>query len=69
MSIQLSNIQYREWFNKRRESVAPWGEFFNASKFKVPKTLAKGGKRVVANIDKFQSNYLFVFLGLVAFCM
>jgi len=69
MSIQLANIQYREWFNKRRDSVAPWGEFFNTSKFKAPKTFPKVGTRVVANIEKFQSNYLFVFLGLVAFCI
>lgn len=67
MSIQLANIQYREWFTKRRESVAPWGQFFNTTKFKAPKTIPKAGTRIVANIDKFQSNYLFVFLGLVAF--
>ena len=27
------------------------------------------GKRVIKNVEKFQSNYLFIFLGLVIFCM
>lgn len=69
MSIQLSNIKYREWFQARRDSVHPWAQFLNTAKFKSPKTVSDVGQRVVTNIDKFQSNYLFVFLGLVIFCV
>ncbi len=69
MAMQLSNVNMREWFQKRRENVAPWTEFVNFAKFKVPKSVAPVSKRVVKNIERFQSNYMFVFFGLVIFCM
>lgn len=69
MSIQLTSIKYREWFQTRRDSVQPWAQFLNTAKFKSPKTVADVGQRVVKNVDKFQSNYLFVFMGLVVFCV
>ena len=69
MSLQLKNVNVREWIQKRREGVQPWTEFFNWGKFKAPKSIAPAGARIVKNIDKFQSNYIFVFVGLFAFCM
>ncbi|XP_041359350.1 prenylated Rab acceptor protein 1-like isoform X2 [Gigantopelta aegis] len=69
MSISLSNASAREWFMKTRQSVQPWSEFVNTSKFKIPKTLSPIPKRLVKNIEHFQGNYLFVFLGLVVFCI
>ena len=69
MSIQMSNVNIREWVQKRREGVQPWSEFLNWNKFKAPKSIAPAGARIVKNIEKFQSNYLFVFVGLFAFCM
>merc|ERR1711976_117563 len=68
-TMTLSNAQVREWVQKRRESIQPWGDFLNTAKFKLPKSVAPVGKRIVANIEKFQSNYLFVFLLLVVFCI
>ena len=67
--ITLSNVQWREWLQKKRESVHPWGDFVNYQKFKVPKSIAPVGKRIIKNVDRFQNNYLFVFMGLVVFCM
>ncbi|XP_061184239.1 prenylated Rab acceptor protein 1-like isoform X2 [Saccostrea echinata] len=69
MSISLSNVNAREWFTKTREGVKPWAEFFNFNKFKVPKSVAPVPKRVVRNIEQFQSNYMFVFGGLIVFCI
>ncbi|KAK3587718.1 hypothetical protein CHS0354_042509 [Potamilus streckersoni] len=69
MSISLSNVSAREWLQKRRETIQPWGEFLNTGKLKSPKSLAPLPKRIVKNIEKFQSNYLFVFIGLVIFCV
>jgi hypothetical protein len=69
MSLSLSNVSVRDWLHKQRESVQPWTEFINTKRFKLPKSLPPAGKRIVKNIDRFQSNYLFVFLGLVAFCI
>ncbi|XP_059142630.1 prenylated Rab acceptor protein 1-like [Physella acuta] len=69
MSLALSNVSAREWFSKTRESVKPWQEFLNSKKFSVPKSVAPLPKRIVKNIDNFQGNYLFVFLGLVVVCI
>ncbi|XP_060077546.1 prenylated Rab acceptor protein 1-like [Ylistrum balloti] len=69
MSLTLSNASAREWLARTREGIKPWGEFINTSKFKVPKSVAPVPKRVMKNIEHFQSNYLFVFLGLVLFCV
>ncbi|BFZ13773.1 hypothetical protein BsWGS_16812 [Bradybaena similaris] len=69
MSMSLSSTSAREWFSKTRESVKPWHEFLSSSKFALPKTLAPVPKRIVKNIETFQGNYLFVFLGLVVFCV
>ena len=69
MAIQMSNVNIREWIQKRREGVQPWNEFFNWNKMKLPATLAPAGTRIVKNIEKFQSNYLFVFVGLFTFCV
>lgn len=68
-SLTISNAQIREWFQKRRESVQPWTEFLNTNKFKLPKSVVPVGKRIVVNIEKFQSNYMFIFIILVVFCI
>lgn len=69
MAVKLSNVSAREWFAKTRERVKPWGEFLNTQRFAVPKSLSPVPSRVMKNIDNFQGNYLFVFLGLVVFCV
>ncbi|KAL5020309.1 hypothetical protein ScPMuIL_003201 [Solemya velum] len=69
MSFSLTNISTREWIQKTRDGIQPWGQFVNTGNFGLPKTLAPLPKRVVKNIERFQSNYLFVFLGLVVFCI
>ncbi|XP_074652812.1 prenylated Rab acceptor protein 1-like [Tubulanus polymorphus] len=68
-SINLTNIQAREWFQKTREKVQPWSVFLSTKKFKLPKTMAPLGPRIVKNVEKFQGNYVFVFLVLVIFCI
>lgn len=69
MAVTLSSIAAREWLQKRREGIKPWAEFINMSKFQMPKNLAKVPKHAMKNIEEFQSNYLFVFIGLVIFCI
>ncbi|CAL1548276.1 unnamed protein product [Lymnaea stagnalis] len=69
MSLSLTSVPAREWFSKTRESVKPWQEFINSKKFGFPKSLAPLPKRIVKNIETFQGNYLFVFLGLVVVCI
>ena len=69
MAFQLSSVQAREWIQKTRDGVKPWAEFLNHNKFRLPKGPGPIGKRLVKNIDRFQGNYVFVFLILVLFCM
>jgi len=69
MALSLSNISAREWLSQRRAGIQPWAQFLNYKQFKTPKTVAPIGKRVLKNIERFQSNYLFVFIGLVVFCI
>ena len=69
MALSLSNASAREWFYKTKDGIRPWGEFVNTSKFQTPKSITPLPKRIVHNISHFQSNYLFVFMGLVVFCM
>lgn len=69
MSISLSNVSAREWISKTREGIKPWGEFINTGKFKVPKSITPVPRRIIKNIELFQSNYMFVFIGLVLFCI
>ncbi|XP_052060282.1 prenylated Rab acceptor protein 1-like isoform X1 [Mytilus californianus] len=69
MSLSLSNVSAREWISKTREGIKPWGEFISTSRFKVPKSVKPVPGRVMKNIEHFQSNYMFVFLGLVLFCV
>ncbi|CAI9723232.1 Hypothetical predicted protein [Octopus vulgaris] len=69
MSVTLSSVAAREWFQKKRETIKPWGEFLNTSKFRIPKNLAEVPKHTMKNIEDFQSNYLFVFIGLIIVCI
>ncbi|GFN91285.1 pra1 family protein [Plakobranchus ocellatus] len=69
MAVSLSNTTAREWFSRTRESVKPWGDFINTKRMGVPKSVAPLPKRIVKNIEHFQGNYLFVFMGLVIFCI
>ena len=67
--MALSNVSAREWFSKTRESVKPWSEFISTGRFEVPKSVQPLPKRIVKNVEHFQGNYLFVFMGLIIFCM
>ena len=59
----------KDWVMNRRQSVRPWSEFLNTSRFHKPKSLTTVGARAIKNLEHFMSNYLFVFIGLIIFCM
>ncbi|XP_066998943.1 prenylated Rab acceptor protein 1 [Anabrus simplex] len=69
MHISLSSPAAREWFGQRRENVRPWSVFLSTANIRAPSSLPRLSKRVMKNIEYFQSNYLFVFLGLIAYCL
>jgi len=73
MSIpaQLSVAQpvVKEWISKRRQTLRPVSVFCNTKNFQLAPSASRLTKRVVKNIDYFQSNYVLVFLVLVIYCL
>lgn len=66
----LGKIQVgRDWIQSKHAVVRPWSEFLNIKKVSKPNNVADVLRRMVSNVQRFQSNYLFVFLGLVIYCM
>ncbi|XP_013775089.1 prenylated Rab acceptor protein 1-like isoform X2 [Limulus polyphemus] len=59
----------REWLQKTRENIQPWNSFFDMRKLKMPSSMSQSTKRVVKNIEQFQSNYFFVFIVLILYCL
>lgn len=59
----------KTWIQKKHAGVRPWSEFFNPQYLSRPKGSGDAVKRVLTNVGRFQSNYLFVFLGLVIYCI
>lgn len=69
MQISLASPAAREWLGQRKENVRSWQLFLQTSNFRAPTSLPRFTKRVVKNIEYFQSNYLFVFVGVVVYCL
>jgi len=57
------------WVSERRQKVKPWSEFVNSKRFQPPANIPKLGRRLARNIDHFQSNYIYVFAILIAYCL
>merc|ERR1712107_653404 len=69
MSLSVAQPLVREWLAKRRANLRPVGTFFNTANFQVPPSAGRLSKRLIKNIDYFQSNYVLVFLVLVLYCL
>nr|CAD7463586.1 unnamed protein product [Timema tahoe] len=67
--LSLSSLAAKEWIGQRRETIRPWALFINTAHLRAPSSLPRLSKRVVKNIEYFHSNYFFVFLGLIAYCL
>lgn len=59
----------KEWIATKHSKVQPWAEFFSPRGFSLPKGAGEVTSRLLGNVQRFQSNYLFVFLGLIVYCM
>ncbi|XP_063615238.1 prenylated Rab acceptor protein 1-like isoform X1 [Penaeus indicus] len=69
VQLQLASPAAREWITRRRENVRPWLVFVNTQKFKIPPNVQRWTKRMIKNVDYFQSNYMFVFIILILYCL
>uniref|UniRef100_A0A8C2UP86 PRA1 family protein n=1 Tax=Chinchilla lanigera TaxID=34839 RepID=A0A8C2UP86_CHILA len=59
----------REWLERRRATIRPWGTFMDQQRFSRPRNLGELCQRLVRNVEYYQSNYVFVFLGLILYCV
>lgn len=59
----------KEWIDRRRLSIRPWASFVDQRKFSKPRNFGVMCQRVVKNVEIFNSNYTFIFLGLILYCM
>ncbi|XP_023247761.1 prenylated Rab acceptor protein 1-like [Copidosoma floridanum] len=66
---QFGHPKAQEWIQHRRATLRPWSVFLATNNFRPPPNISRLSKRVVKNIEYFQSNYFFVFVGLVLYCL
>ncbi|KAJ7333126.1 Prenylated Rab acceptor protein 1 [Desmophyllum pertusum] len=65
-----SHVQLaKEWLYQRKSQMKPWAEFFKSSRFSRPKTVAEAGRRVVKNLEDYQSNYVLISILLFFYCV
>merc|ERR1712098_55790 len=69
MSLSLAQPAVREWLGRRKANLRPVGTFFNTSNFQIPPSAGRLSKRLIKNVEYFQSNYVCVFLVLVLYCL
>ncbi|XP_058802438.1 prenylated Rab acceptor protein 1 [Phymastichus coffea] len=66
---QLGYPQAQEWIQTRRATLRPWSLFLNTNNVRPPPSITRLSKRIMKNIEYFQSNYFFVFVILVIYCL
>ncbi|XP_072761348.1 prenylated Rab acceptor protein 1-like [Anoplolepis gracilipes] len=66
---QIGYPQAHDWIERRKANIRPWSLFLNTNNIRPPSNITRLSKRLVKNIEYFQSNYLFVFIGLVIYCL
>uniref|UniRef100_A0A3Q1EKA6 PRA1 family protein n=1 Tax=Acanthochromis polyacanthus TaxID=80966 RepID=A0A3Q1EKA6_9TELE len=59
----------KEWIDRRRVSIRPWASFVDQRKFSKPRNFGELCQRVVKNVEVYNSNYTFIFLGLILYCI
>ncbi|CAG7835970.1 unnamed protein product [Allacma fusca] len=67
--LQLSRQLLIEWVAQARQNIRPWSVFCATGRFKAPASAQRLPRRVVKNVEYFQSNYLLVFGGLFLYCL
>ncbi|CAL8340549.1 prenylated Rab acceptor protein 1 [Gadus morhua] len=65
----ISASLIKEWLEKRRMSIRPWAGFVDQRKFSKPRNFGELCQRMVKNVDTYNSNYTFIFLGLILYCI
>jgi len=59
----------RDILTQQREKIRPWSEFSEQKSFTAPVGLQEWTKRLVKNVEHYQSNYIILFLLLMMYCI
>lgn len=59
----------RDVLTQQREKIKPWSEFSEQKSFSAPAGLQEWSKRMVKNVEHYQSNYIILFLLLMVYCI
>lgn len=52
-----------------RKYIRPWSEFLKTDNFKTAASMPRLTSRFVRNLDYYKSNYIFVFIVLMIYCL
>lgn len=66
---QITYPQAQEWVQQKKANVKPWALFLNSNNFRPPPSITRLSKRVLKNLEYFQSNYLFVSIILIVYVL
>ncbi|XP_047354248.1 prenylated Rab acceptor protein 1 [Vespa velutina] len=66
---KLGYPQVQALIEYTKANIKPWRLFLNTNYVRSPQSVSILSKRIVKNIEYFQSNYLFVFIGLFIYCL
>ncbi|CAF1256885.1 unnamed protein product [Adineta steineri] len=65
----LQKLNVTELYTQQRQSLRPWLDFFNTNQFKPPANIKAGARRLVFNVEHFQTNYFIVIIILSIYCI
>ncbi|XP_018587537.1 prenylated Rab acceptor protein 1 [Scleropages formosus] len=65
----ISGGMVKDWLDRRRLAMRPWSAFVDQRTFSKPRNFGELCQRVVRNLDTYHSNYTFIFLGLILYCI
>jgi len=57
------------WKTERGKNLRKWGNFFDKSRFSIPKKSSQVLSRLKKNVKYFQTNYILIFLLLTLYCI
>lgn len=67
--LSLKNLSLKQLYHNQWERMKSWGSFIDTNRMKTPSSTVLWSRRLIRNVEHFQSNYLCVFLILVIYCI
>ncbi|KAG9508840.1 Prenylated Rab acceptor protein 1 [Fragariocoptes setiger] len=67
--FDLKNLNFKLLLLERWRSMKSWGGFFDTSKMHCPVSALQWSRRLLRNLEHFQSNYMCIVFILVIYCI